>query len=52
LESVLAPLSVWLVFGEDPGGNTLVGGVIVVVAVIAAARSDRPGVVQTGPGMP
>ena len=52
LESVLAPLSVWLVFGEDPGGNTLVGGVIVVVAVIAAARLDRPGVVQTGPGMP
>jgi len=50
LESVLAPLWVWLVFAEDPGRNTLIGGAIVVAAVLAAARSDRT--VQSGPGMP
>ena len=50
LESVLAPVWVWFVFAEDPGRNTLIGGAIVVVAVIAAARSDRG--VQPGPAMP
>ena len=50
LESVLAPLWVWLVFAEDPGRTTLVGGAVVVVAVIAAARTDRR--VQSAPGLP
>jgi len=50
LESVLAPVWVWFVFAEDPGRNTLIGGAIVVVAVLAAARSDRT--VQSGAGMP
>jgi drug/metabolite transporter (DMT)-like permease len=50
LESVLAPLWVWFVFAEDPGRNTLIGGAIVVIAVIAAARSDRR--VQSGRDLP
>lgn len=33
LESVFAPLLVWVVIGEDPGRWTLVGGVIVVGAL-------------------
>ncbi len=41
LESALAPLLVWLTFGENPGLNTLIGGAIVILAVIAAARTDR-----------
>jgi drug/metabolite transporter (DMT)-like permease len=53
LESVLAPLWVWFVFAEDPGRNTLIGGAIVVIAVIAAARSDRRvGTVQSGRDLP
>ena len=40
LESVLAPLWVWIVLGEDPGRNTLIGGAVVIGAVIAAARLD------------
>jgi drug/metabolite transporter (DMT)-like permease len=50
LECVLAPLWVWFVFAEDPGRNTLIGGAIVVAAVLAAAGSDRR--VQPGPGLP
>jgi hypothetical protein len=34
IEIVLAPLSVWLLFAEDPGQATLVGGAIVMAAVI------------------
>jgi drug/metabolite transporter (DMT)-like permease len=41
LECVLAPLWVWFAFGEDPGRDTLIGGAIVVTAVIAAACSER-----------
>ena len=41
LESVLAPLWVWLAFGEDPGRNTLAGGAIVLAAVVAVARWGR-----------
>ena len=42
LETVLAPVWVWLAFGEDPGTSTLVGGVIVLAAVAAVARWGRP----------
>jgi len=41
LECVLAPLWVWLAMGEDPGRDTIAGGVIVVLAVVAAALSER-----------
>jgi drug/metabolite transporter (DMT)-like permease len=49
LESVLGPALVWAVFGENPGVNTLVGGAVVIVAVIAAARTEarRPMPAQT-----
>jgi drug/metabolite transporter (DMT)-like permease len=49
LESVLGPALVWAVFGEHPGTNTLVGGAVVIVAVIAAARTEalRPMPAQT-----
>ncbi len=35
LEPIIGPLWVWLLMGEDPGGNALLGGVIVLGAVIA-----------------
>ena len=35
LEPIIGPLWVWLLMGEDPGGNALLGGVIVLSAVIA-----------------
>jgi drug/metabolite transporter (DMT)-like permease len=35
LDAPLAPLWVWLMFGETPGGGTLIGGLIVFVAVAA-----------------
>jgi drug/metabolite transporter (DMT)-like permease len=49
LEVILAPLWVWLAFGEDPGPRALLGGAIVLVAVIGHtllekrhAGGDRP----------
>jgi drug/metabolite transporter (DMT)-like permease len=41
LEAVLAPLWVWFVFAEDPGTATLVGGVVVIAAVLWAAAGER-----------
>jgi drug/metabolite transporter (DMT)-like permease len=46
LESVLAPLLVWLVIGEQPGYWTIVGGVVVlgvlvVSNVVALRRTNR-----------
>jgi drug/metabolite transporter (DMT)-like permease len=38
LEVVLGPLWVWLAVGERPGAATLIGGTIVVAAVILQAR--------------
>jgi drug/metabolite transporter (DMT)-like permease len=35
LEPIIGPLWVWLLMGEDPGGNALLGGAIVLGAVIA-----------------
>lgn len=34
LEGPLAPLWVWLAFGETPGRQTLVGGALVIIAVL------------------
>ena len=36
LESVLAPILVWAVVGEDPGSWALVGGVVVIGALVAS----------------
>jgi drug/metabolite transporter (DMT)-like permease len=45
LEVVLGPLWVWIAYGEEPGAATLLGGAVVVGAVIlqtaATARPDR-----------
>ena len=35
LEVILAPVWVWLALGEDPGTRAMVGGTIVLAAVIA-----------------
>lgn len=45
LESVLAPIAVWWVVGEDPGSLAIVGGVIVISALLisnyVAMRASR-----------
>lgn len=41
LESTLGPVLVWAIFGEIPDDSTLVGGAIVVVAVLAGALLER-----------
>jgi drug/metabolite transporter (DMT)-like permease len=40
LEVVLGPLWVWMAFGETPDAATLVGGAVVVVAVIIQISGD------------
>jgi drug/metabolite transporter (DMT)-like permease len=42
LEVVLGPLWVWLAMDERPSTATLVGGVIVIVAVVIQARGGAP----------
>ncbi len=37
LEAILGPIFVWALFGETPATNVLIGGVIVVMCVIAFA---------------
>ncbi len=41
LEAVLAPIWVWLVFAENPGATTLIGGAVVIAAVTWAATAER-----------
>jgi drug/metabolite transporter (DMT)-like permease len=40
LESVLAPLWVWIFLSENPGSNALIGGALVLAAVIANTLYD------------
>lgn len=40
IEIVLAPLWVWLFFGEDPGRATFVGGAVVLAAVLFQIYGD------------
>ncbi len=35
LETVLAPVWVWMIFYETPSRNSLIGGVILIVALVA-----------------
>lgn len=48
IEPILGPIWVWLVHGEDPGARTLVGGSVVIAALIfnivmdAARPASRP----------
>lgn len=52
LEVVLGPLWVWLVVGEEPGRATLLGGTVVLAALVMnelaapTSASHRPGVVR------
>jgi drug/metabolite transporter (DMT)-like permease len=41
LEVVLGPLWVWLVLGENPGTASLVGGVMILGALLARAVLER-----------
>lgn len=43
LESVLAPILVWFVLGEDPGNWALVGGLIVISALIVSNLVELAG---------
>jgi drug/metabolite transporter (DMT)-like permease len=52
LEPILGPIWVWTLMGEHPGGATLVGGAIVLAAVIVnevvAAMRARGGTASSG----
>jgi drug/metabolite transporter (DMT)-like permease len=37
LEVILAPLLVWALLGEDPGPRSLIGGAVIVAAVLGHA---------------
>ena len=47
LEVVLAPLWVWIAVSEQPGVWTLLGGAIVIGAVVIQIRADSPRVTGT-----
>jgi drug/metabolite transporter (DMT)-like permease len=44
LEVVLGPLWVWLALNERPSALTLVGGAVVIVAIVIQTRGTRPAV--------
>jgi drug/metabolite transporter (DMT)-like permease len=52
LEVILAPVWVWLAFGEDPGTRAMIGGVIVLAVVIAHTPFERRAmrILPTSPG--
>ena len=62
LEPILGPVWVWVLMGENPGAATLLGGALVLAAVIAneafaawRTRSRRPrgcGIVAAAPAVP
>jgi drug/metabolite transporter (DMT)-like permease len=52
LEVVLGPLWVWLALDERPGTLTLVGGVIVIVAILIQTRPASPPEPVEGPALP
>src|SRR2546426_11140814 len=41
LESVLGPVWVWLAGGERPGAYSLIGGAVILSALIAHTAADR-----------
>jgi len=43
LETAFGPLWVWLVLGEAPATTALIGGAIIVVAIVVSACGPRPG---------
>jgi len=55
LDAPLAPVWVWLAFGETPGPNTILGGILVFGAVMAnvvlGTRASRNAVLAAESGM-
>jgi drug/metabolite transporter (DMT)-like permease len=49
LEVVLAPLWVWLAYGEDPGIRAVLGGAIVLAAVVAHTIFEKRAIAAAGP---
>ena len=49
LEVVLGPLWVWLALDERPSTLTLVGGAIVIAAIVIQTRGDEPSEPDDGP---
>jgi drug/metabolite transporter (DMT)-like permease len=41
VEVILAPIWVWLAFGEDPGGRAIIGGAIVLAAVVFNTLGEK-----------
>ncbi len=56
IEILLAPLWVWLIFSENPGAPTMIGGTIVLAAVLFQISGElsrrRPAVVVATEGVP
>jgi drug/metabolite transporter (DMT)-like permease len=52
LEVVLGPLWVWLALDERPSTATLIGGAIVIVAIVVQTRAGPAGVREEGQGLP
>ncbi|MBV9753084.1 MAG: EamA family transporter [Hyphomicrobiales bacterium] len=50
LEVILAPIWVWLAFGEDPGTRAILGGAIVLGAIIVHTLLERHTSGATGAG--
>ena len=48
LEVILAPIWVWLAFGEDPGTRAVIGGTIVLAAVIAHTIFEKRAIGAAG----
>jgi drug/metabolite transporter (DMT)-like permease len=52
LEVVLGPVWVWLAYGERPSAATLVGGAVVVAAVVVQAWGTSPEATDPGEALP
>jgi drug/metabolite transporter (DMT)-like permease len=48
LEVVLGPLWVWIVYSESPGTTTVIGGIVVIAAVILQSTERHPLAVAVG----
>jgi len=49
LEAVLGPLWVWLVLGENPGAASLIGGALILGALLVRAVLERTSATAVGP---
>jgi len=42
-ETIFGPIWVWLLFGETPAATTLIGGAVILAAVVAMALAGASG---------